>query len=305
MLFKEKSRIKCAPFVKWAGGKARMWKYLEPYFKNIDWSKRRYVEPFVGGGAVFFNLDTSNCLINDFNGELITTYRVIQDKKKMESLIKLVEKKYSDKITTRFDKKRDSDKTEKFYIPDPDFYETQRNIDLSKLADIEIAARFLYLNKTGFNGMYRVNSKGKFNIPKGKFKIKPRIVDKSNILACHARLNGTTIKSGDYYNLKDEIRKNDIVYLDPPYVPISPTSSFTQYTKLDFNYKDQEKLKNFCDHVNKKGAKFIQNNSDHPDLRKLYNGYKIDESPEISRTIGGGANFRMTVKELIITNIKL
>ena len=98
MLFKEKSRIKCGPFVKWAGGKARMWKYLEPYFKNIDWSKRRYVEPFVGGGAVFFNLyDTSNCLINDFNCELITTYRVIQDKKKMESLIKLVEKNIYEK----------------------------------------------------------------------------------------------------------------------------------------------------------------------------------------------------------------
>ena len=105
--------------------------------------------------------------------------------------------------------------------------------------------------------------------------------------------------------LKDEIKEGDIVYLDPPYAPISSTSSFTQYTKLDFIYKDQEKLKDFCDHIDKKGAKFIQNNSEHSDLRKLYKDYKIDESPEISRTIGGGTKFRMKVKELIITNMKL
>tara|TARA_Y100001970_G_scaffold145495_1_gene178650 strand:+ start:2180 stop:3031 length:852 start_codon:yes stop_codon:yes gene_type:complete len=275
------------PFIKWAGGKTRMLKYLDPYFKKINWDKSRYVEPFIGGGAVFFNYTfSSSSIINDFNEELINAYRVIQEKSSLEELLQLLDTKYEHRIGNK------------------DFYlETRASEYPNKI--IESTARFIFLNKTCFNGLYRVNSKGKFNVPMGKFSSRPTLYNSDIIWGCHKKLQNTDILCGDYKLLKEKIKKNDIVYLDPPYVPISPTSSFTQYTKLDFTFEDQRELKLFCDSIHEKGAKFILNNSDHPELRNLYNNpnYTIDDDINIARSVGASSKTRIKVKELIIHNM--
>ena len=277
-LFKNNNDILAKPFVKWVGGKRQMLKSLTP-FLNINYNK--YIEPFVGGGAVFFHSAPKTAILNDFNKELITAYRVIKNKRKLALLIN--ELNYN-------------------YFPYSNCEDKYYQIRGTEHKDtIKSTARFIYLNKTGYNGMYRVNQSGKFNIPFGKKK-NPIKLNEENLWNCQKALKGVKLLSGDFYKTLKYIEKNDLVYLDPPYAPLSSTSNFTQYTKLDFNSFDQERLRDYCNEIDKKGAKFILNNSDVELIHKLYNKYKSYKT-SIRRMVGAKSESRILVNELIITNI--
>ena len=205
------------PFLKWAGGKNRLFKHLK---KFIPIKYNCYFEPFVGGGAVFFNLNPINSVINDLNNELINVYKIVKEEPKnlMKELDEL-QGKVNDK---------------EFY------YECRAKLPKTNLKK---AARTIFLNKTGFNGMYRVNSKGEFNIPFGDMK-NAKLYDRDNLLACSKTLDNALIQNGDYKKLLNLIKEGDFVYLDPPYVPLSKTSSFTNYTKENFGKKEFKYLFN-------------------------------------------------------------
>ena len=283
MLFKEKNKVKCKPFVKWVGGKTQMLKYLDPLVKGIDFTKNKYIEPFVGGGALFFHIQPKNAIISDFNKELITAYRTISGPIKVKKLIKQLQKNY----------KPHTNNEEMYYKI------RSRGIKGEQYRD---TARFIYLNKAGFNGLYRVNKKGDFNVPFGQ---KKKIInfEVENLINCSKVLKETKLYSGDFYKSLQYIKKGDFVYLDPPYAPISKTSDFTQYTKKDFKDFDQLRLKEFCDKIDKIGAKFIANNSDISFIKDIYSKYHIIKTP-ISRMIAADKNSRKKVNELIIHNMQ-
>ena len=177
-----------------------------------------------------------------------------------------------------------------------------RTDDYNNLDDVTKASRLLYLNKTCFNGLYRVNSKGQFNSAYGKYK-NPNIINKHDIEAVSRYLNNNAIKIyvGDYEEVLKDLDKNDFVYLDPPYMPISETSSFTGYTKDKFKDMEQERLKKQCDELNKKGIKFLLSNSDHPYIRDLYKDYVI-ETVGAKRSINRDITKRGKINELLIRN---
>jgi DNA adenine methylase len=210
------------PFVKWAGGKTKLvpeiLKYLPEKYNN-------YIEPFVGGGALFFALKPKKAILNDINSELIATYKVIQ--KKPEELIFLLED---------YQKKHNKD-----------FYYKTRSTNVESLDDVEVAARFVYLNKTCFNGLYRVNQKNEFNVPMGSYK-NPTILDEENILKCSRAFKNVEFYNMDYRDFLSQFAKpNDFVYLDPPYIPVSEYSAFDRYSK---NLKYSTKLNSLHNLIN-------------------------------------------------------
>ena len=275
----QKKKIK--PFIKWAGGKTQMLKSLKPFLKT-DYNK--YIEPFLGGGAVFFNIQPKKSILSDYNKELITAYRVINGPRKIDKLMNELMINYVP------------------YSNNEEMYYKIRDRELSgnKIKD---TARFIYLNKSCFNGLYRVNKSGKFNVPFGKKK-NTMVLDPKNLNACMEALKNTKLLCGDFYKTMKYIEKNDLVYLDPPYAPLSKTSDFTDYTDKGFNQFDQMRLKNYCDEITKKGAKFILNNSDVPFINELYNEYNVMHI-SISRAISAKKESRVKVGEVIITNYGL
>lgn len=266
------------PFLKWAGGKGALFPKIEKYLPS-DYEKRRYVEPFVGGGAVFFRLRPKKAIINDSNPDLMNVYRVIRDN--VEDLIKALKPK-----------QKDVDSKEKYY--------EMRN--KKPRTPVTKAMRIIYLNKTCFNGLYRVNSKGGFNVPFGDNK-NPELFIEDNLKEVSNLLAGTRIEEGDYYNLLSLIKKNDFVYLDPPYDPLSETSSFTSYTKEGFGFDRQEQLVEFCKKLDKKGTKFLLNNSSTDKLKTLYKdaGFHIG-TEDAPRVISSKGDKRIPVPELFVTN---
>ena len=290
--------VRPKPFVKWVGGKRRLLKSIIPIFNNIDWKNHRYIEPFVGGGAVFMNLRIKEAIISDYNSDLMNAYNVIKDTNMLNKLTKLLDKKYVDKF------EESKDKNGKIaYRPIESFYLELRKTTCKD--PVDAAARFIYLNKACFNGMYRVNSNNEFNVPMGKFSAIPKLYDKTNLVACNSFFENITFRSCDYLDFmkNDKIKKNDVVYLDPPYQPVSKTSSFTNYTDKDFINKDQQKLLEFCDYIDSKGAIFVQSNSKVDFIEELYRSYK-QFRVDLNRSMGGKDTVRKKVKELIITNIK-
>ena len=282
-MFEESQKIKCKPFIKWVGGKTQMLKYLDPLVRGMNFTKNKYIEPFVGGGALFFHIQPKKAILSDFNKELITAYRTISGPKKLDKLITHLEKKYMP------------------YSNNEDMYYKIRDRGLTgdKYKD---TARFIYLNKSCFNGVYRVNSSGGFNVPFGKKKV-PVQLEIENFINCMKVLRNTKLYTGDFYNTLKYAKKGDFVYLDPPYVPISKTAHFTQYTEKNFKDFDQLRLKEYCDKIDKKGAKFIVHNSDVDLIRDLYSNYNMINTP-ISRTIAAKKESRIKINELIITNLK-
>ncbi len=262
------------PFVKWAGGKRKLVKKFSHLVPN---SYETYFEPFVGGGAVFFYLNPKKATLNDLNDELINVYRVI--KNKPDDLMKEL-----DKLQPNVNSK--------------DFYYELRSTEVKNRA--KKAARTIYLNKTGFNGMYRVNSKGKFNIPFGDMK-NVKLYSEENILSCSEYLQRADLISGDYSKLIEKIGCEDFVYLDPPYVPISDTAHFTSYTKDKFGVKEQEKLAEFCKKIDEKGGYFLLSNSDTAFCRDLYSNYNIT-TIKASRSIAAKGASRKAVSEVIVSN---
>lgn len=236
------------PILKWAGGKQQL---VEILLSSSPKQYNKYIEPFVGGGALFFALQPSKAIISDSNAELINLYQVVANN--VEDLITLL---------------KDMKNTEE------EFYRI-RELDTSKMSDIEQAARTMYLNKTCYNGLYRVNRKGKFNAPYGKYK-KPNICDENNLRSASMVLKQSTIIHGDY---KDVLLKyaepGDFIFLDPPYLPISKYADFKRYTKEQFYEEDQLELAEEVDRLAEIGCNILLTNSNHPLVHRLYGKYKI------------------------------
>jgi DNA adenine methylase len=271
-----------AHFVKWVGGKRQLLTEINKHLPKIS-PTTTYYEPFIGGGAVLFDLQPQKVVINDFNQELINTYQVIKDN--VEELIN--------------DLKKHENTAEYFYA----LREIDRDHDLFKtLTNVEKASRLLYLNKTCFNGLYRVNRAGEFNSPFGNYK-NPNIVNEATLKAVSTYLNDATVKlkSGDYEKSLEGIKKNSFVYFDPPYDPVSISSNFTGYTNSGFNKEDQQRLKLVCDMLNNKGVKFLLSNSATPFILDLYQDYKI-EIVKAKRNINSNAQLRGEIDEVLVKN---
>lgn len=264
-------------FIKWAGGKYQLLSYIT----NMLPSKfNTYFEPFVGGGSIFFNLKndhkitTSN--INDMNTDLMLTYIAIWTQ--------------PDQLVQELDSG--------YYINNKErFYEIRNSYPVDA---ISIAARFIYLNKTSFNGLYRVNSKNRFNVPFGNYN-NPKILDETNIRLCSSLLQDTTMTNEPYDFIIDSIKKNDFVYFDPPYLPISDTSAFTSYTKSNFTIDDQIKLSNVFKYLDDQGVHIMLSNSKTSKIEEMYKEFNQITVPA-KRSINCKGNKRGYVDELIITN---
>lgn len=298
----EKARIvTLKPFVKWVGGKSQLIGELEEMLPN-DGEKllTKYCEPMVGGGALLFNIlskyDFEELYISDINSELINAYQVI--KTNVDSLIEKLQEMQM--LYCPMD-----ENGRKFY-----YYSIRdkfNNIKLSETTEIDKAAYFIFLNKTCFNGLYRVNRKGQFNVPMGAYK-NPLICDEENLRNINKVLQNVTIVCGDYSLAKQFIDKDTFVYLDPPYRPISETAGFTAYNIDCFDDNEQIRLAKFIDEINLCGAKIVLSNSDpknvNPDdtfFDELYKEYKI-KRVSATRMINSKAEARGKINELLICN---
>jgi DNA adenine methylase len=268
------------PVLKWAGGKRRLIKDIMRLLPT-DYHARGYHEPFFGGGALFFHLEPETGSINDVNKKLMNFYKVLRD-----NPLDLIEE------------------ASKFVYEKSEYYRLRTNFNRAKLGKVEEAAILLYLNKTGYNGLYRVNSKGDFNVPFGRYK-SPKIVDKDRIIEASVLLRNIEIFSGPFQRVTRYANKGDIVYLDPPYLPTSQTSDFTSYSNTGFNYRDHILLKDVCYELHKKGVLFIQSNIYFEPILKLYQDSKVFYVEEVlmNRPINSKASKRGKVKEILITNI--
>lgn len=286
------------PFIKWAGGKNQLLNELAKKipFENYN-NITKYAEPFVGGGAVLFyilnNYNIKEVYISDINSKLIVTYKII--KKNVDELIVKLEKIQEEYL-------RLDENSRKIY-----YLEKRKEFNLSNLNDIDIATLFIFLNKTCFNGLYRVNKKGEFNVPMGKYK-KPLICDSENLKQVSNKLKNVKIICGDYKKSIKFIDSDTFVYFDPPYRPINITSSFTAYTKDSFTDDEQIELAKYIDKLTKKGAKIMLSNSDPKNVNKndtffdeLYNKYNIFRV-KAKRTINSNASSRGEIYELVIIN---
>ncbi len=268
------------PFVKWAGGKGQLLERLGRHFPK-DFGT--YYEPFLGGGAVFFHLIHNHpkfdAVLSDTNAELITTYQVIKDQ--VDDLIELLK-------THRAN----------YRIAPEDYYYSVRATEPQ--GDIEKAARLIFLNKTCFNGLYRVNSKGKFNVPCGWF-LDPSIFDEQNLQAVSAvlRWSNARLLVADYRQATKDAKAGDFIYFDPPYLPKSPTSSFTCYTAGGFTIADQKRLASWSIELSQRGCRILLSNSDTPEIHEIYKNHKI-ELVQVLRAINCKGDQRKGHTELII-----
>ena len=273
----EKLKEETYPIVKWVGGKRQL---MFELLKNMPKNYNRYFEPFIGGGALFFELQPENAYVSDMNEELINLYLVVRDN---------VEELITDLKTHEITK---------------EYFLQIRNVDRTEgyknWSKIKKASRFIYLNRTCFNGMYRVNSRGEFNVPFGHYK-NPRIVDENNLYNCSKLLQDTEIRHADFSAILEKVKKGDFVYFDPPYVPLSETSSFTSYTKDGFDIDMQFKLRDVCDELDSMGVKFMLSNSDTKLVNELYENYNI-KKVFASRQINANANGRGKITEVLVRN---
>lgn len=268
-----------APFLKWVGGKRQLMPAINELLPN---KFSTYYEPFVGGGAVLFELQPKKAIINDFNTELINTYIVI--KENPEELIE--------------DLKTHINEANYFY----DIRALDRHDAFENLSNIKRASRVIYLNKTCYNGLYRVNNSGEFNTPFGKYK-NPNIVNDVTIRAVSKYLNSNDIKiiNKDFESSLKNIRKGAFVYFDPPYDPISKSSNFTGYVQGGFDITEQIRLKNLCDKLDSKGVKFLLSNSATKLILDLYSEYNIT-FVKANRAINSDSSKRGEVEEVLIRN---
>ena len=266
---------KYKPILKWAGGKTQLLEHLLP---KIPKEYNKYIEPFFGGGALFFALKPNNSIIADSNPELINLYRVIA--KDVNSLISELNNLKNEK----------------------DFFYDMRRKEFSELSEIEAAARTIFLNKTAFNGLYRVNKKGQFNVPFGYYK-NPKILDEDQLLAASKLLKKTKILLGDFKDvLCENAKKGDFIFLDPPYLPVSKFSDFKRYTKEQFHEKDQISLANLVNKLSKKGCHILLTNSNHPLIHELYKDFNIDIY-KTKRNINSKSTNRKG-EDIIVSNFK-
>ncbi|MFZ5916256.1 MAG: DNA adenine methylase [Chloroflexota bacterium] len=273
------------PFVKWAGGKGQLMAQLEPFWPT---GFEGYIEPFVGGGAVFFHLYRHERLqgpviLNDLSAELINCYRVIRDD--LDALLGELYRHAPHALDADY-----------FYA----LRAWDRQADFLQRSDVERAARTTFLNRTCYNGLYRVNRRGHFNVPFGRYK-KPRLVDEHNLRAVSRALQGVKLRQEDFGRCQEWARRGDLVYLDPPYDPLSATSSFTSYTLATFGEKEQRRLATLYRQLDAAGCWLMLSNSETPLIRELYRDYRI-EVLQARRAINAQADGRTAIPELLILN---
>jgi len=277
------STKKAKPFLKWVGGKGQLLEQLESLFPE---KYNSYFEPFIGGGAVFFALNPKKAHINDINKTLVKTY--IHIKENIDGLIKSL-KKLEKEFLFKNKKER-----EDFY------YSTREEYNLLTHKDFKRSLYFLFLNKTAFNGVYRENSKGGFNVPMGSYE-NPKIVDVENLRAVSEILSNTKITSGSFVDAVKNAKAGDFVYFDPPYYPLSKTSKFTSYSKDNFSKEDQIKLRDLFIKLDKKGVYVMLSNSSAPFIQEIYSGYQ--QIPVYaSRMINSRSDKRGKISEVVIIN---
>ena len=290
------------PFVKWVGGKTQL---LDDIKRSLPSGFRQketvYVEPFVGGGAVLFWIlqqypNIKKAVINDINPHLITTYKVV--KEQPDKLIGLLKSFQSEYIHLEEDERKN------YYLNKRDIYNS------SPLLDIEIAALFIFLNRTCFNGLYRVNSKGKFNVPHGRYA-NPKICDEDTLLADSRILQKVEILCGDFASTITYATPNTLFYFDPPYKPLSKTSSFNSYAKEEFDDSEQIRLRDFCHQISARNAHFILSNSDVKGKDKqdnffdeIYHAYNI-RRVMATRMVNANPDKRGKLSELLIQNYEI
>lgn len=269
-----------APILKWVGGKRQL---LPQIKKFIPDKVTKYYEPFFGGGALLFDIQPKKAIVNDVNTELINFYKIVRDD--IDGLVKDLKKHKN--TSEYFYDLRALDRDKKAY---------------SKLTNIQKASRIHFLNKTCYNGLFRVNNAGQFNAPYGKYK-NPNIVNESSLRAVSRYFNDANIelRNTDFENSIKGIRKGCFVYFDPPYDPISDSASFTGYVKGGFGKSEQVRLKKLCDKLNARGIKFLLSNSSTDFIHDLYKEYKID-FVSARRLINSDSKKRGGVNEVLVRN---
>lgn len=264
---------KARPFLRWAGGKRWLIKYLTEIIGNTEYNN--YFEPFIGGGSIFFHIEPKNAFISDTSEELINAYN--QVKLHPEKIIELLNKFRNTK--------------EEYY----------RIRETEPRKDIDRAARFIYLNKTSYNGIYRVNLKGKYNVPYG-FR-KTYVIGEENIMQASEKLLNAKIKCMDFMDTSNKIQKKDLVFLDPPYTVSHNNNGFIAYNQKIFSLEDQYRLSKYIDNIKERGAYYILTNAAHKRVKEIFD--KKDTILELPRssTIGGKYAKRQEISEYIFTNI--
>ena len=282
--YSQVSSVAPKPFVKWAGGKRQLIPILN---ENLPKSFGTYYEPFLGGGALLFHIlterDGQKCSISDLNSDLVLAYTTIRNRiDELISSLKSHEKNYQ--------------KNSKSY-----YYSVRES---NPRSEIEKTSRLLFLNRTCFNGLYRVNSKGKFNVPLGRYT-NPNIVNEDNLRSVSEILQSSkvSIKCRDFESVLRDAKKGDLVYFDPPYQPVSETANFTSYTNKDFTYDDLNRLGNLCKKLDSKGCKVLLSNSDSKEVEDMFSGktWKVSKI-QANRSINSNSKKRTGHFELLIKN---
>lgn len=296
------------PFLKWAGGKTQLLEQFTRYFppELKDGSLKNYYEPFLGSGAVFFfiaqNYPIKKAYLSDVNEDLVLTFSVVQ-----RNVFELIDNLYS--LKSEYVKRNDDEREKFFYQVRKDFNVEKEKINLRKYNSdwIPRAAKLIFLNKTCFNGLFRLNRKGEFNVPFGRYK-NPSILDHSNLVSSNKILQMAEIFVTDFENIKSKLTDDFFVYFDPPYRPISPTASFTSYSKYDFTEDDQKRLAKFYGELGKNGNKLMLSNSDPKNKNKndhffetLYHEFNIIRV-KANRMINCNSDKRGKINELLILN---
>jgi DNA adenine methylase len=274
-------KIKVAPFLKWVGGKRQLMSTILQHLPD-KMEDLQYIEPFIGGGAVLFHLQPKRVIINDFNAELVNVYKVVRDD--VEALIAHL--------------KNHKNEVEYFYK----IRELDRNPGLENLSDVERASRILFLNKTCFNGLYRVNKAGYFNVPFGRYKT-PNFINESTLRADSQYLNQANIEilNLDFAEVLEKTDDKSFVYLDPPYQPVSKSSNFTGYVQGGWDETEQIRLRECCDLLHAKGVKFLLSNSSAKFITDQYRNYNI-KLVKANRAINSVGSQRGEVDEVLIWN---
>ena len=294
---------KIKPFVKWAGGKGSLLPQLNNYYpyELRNGIIERYIEPFVGGGAVLIdilqNYKVQEAYAFDINVDLINSYNVI--KNKVDDLIKVLNSMQTEYLQLEQEKRKDFFYNIRIVYNDYQLQEHEENI--------QRAAQFIFLNRTCFNGLYRVNKKGKFNVPMGNYS-NPTICDEGNLRSLSKLIQNVEFIYGDYRKSSAYITENSFVYFDPPYRPLNTTSAFTSYTKEDFNDDNQRELATYYRELNNRNVKLMLSNSNPKNINEedtffdnIYQGFNIDEI-YASRMINSNSSGRGKITEILVTN---
>lgn len=299
--YSQRDGKKVKPFLKWAGGKGQLLAEIEKYYPFENGKITKYAEPFVGGGAVLFDIlskfDLEEVYISDINAELINTYRIIRDD--IDELVTMLMVMQGEFVPM------DTEHRKTYYMAKRERFNDLK-VNGNENINIEKAALMIFLNKTCFNGLFRVNRKGLFNVPMGSYK-NPMICDEENLRAVSEKLQKVKIACGDYRESAEFIDENTFAYFDPPYRPITDTASFTAYTENLFNDYEQIELARFVDDMHQKGAKIVISNSDPKNTNtednffdNIYSSHKI-KRVEATRMINCNSEARGRIRELLIS----